>query len=358
MHLWLDAQLDVAESTSAQQAVRLGLLTPDGLAAVAGGADTALAAPVAQGLIAQELERCGAATFFPDFASYLEDITYLVVNTQQMWGTHLHTYLWPFQLRERRIQLLRRLSTYSDHMAYLVSSPSAILLNKETQTLTEILSEMSDDTLVFTYHQLREVRGLFTNVINDSLVHLFTAGRSGIWPYLFFSDGVVYIRRKSLSITFKTDHIVEAARAQLRQICAERIKTAAPGFKFSIQGIAKHPGYYFEFLTLEEYALLLAHYTIRRTTIYITAIPLAKLLQMQASGEIPADLRMDFQPDKRIGMLSRFFSVVFTTVLDLLDKKQAALRERVEQEVVAHLGLTAYWSQARAIPNKGGVEYR
>ncbi|GAC1396090.1 MAG: acyl-CoA dehydrogenase family protein [Chloroflexota bacterium] len=36
---------------------RLGLLTPDGLAAVAGGADTALAAPVAQGLIAQELER-------------------------------------------------------------------------------------------------------------------------------------------------------------------------------------------------------------------------------------------------------------------------------------------------------------
>ena len=67
------------------------------------------------------------AAFFPDFAAYLEDIAYLVVNTQQKWGTHLNTYGWRFQLKERRLLELRRLCTFSDQIAYLIPSPSAIL---------------------------------------------------------------------------------------------------------------------------------------------------------------------------------------------------------------------------------------
>src|SRR5258708_3264319 len=288
----------------------------------------------------------------------MEYIVYMVVNTQQKWGTHLHTYGWRFQLKERRLLLLRRLCTYSDHIAYLVTSPSAILGDAETATLSAILSELSSDELVFTYHQLREVRGLFTNVINNGMVHLFIDGRNGIWPYLFFSDGVVYIKRKSLEFSLTTEQIANTVREQLRMVCAETIKNQAPGFKFSIQGIVKHPGYYFEFLSLEDYFELLARFTINRTTNDITAIPFEKLRQMQANGEISADLPMDFPSDQRIGILSRFFSVVFASVLGMLDKKQEALRQQLEQEVVRHLGLETYWEQALTIPNKGGVEYR
>nr|MDQ2717623.1 type I-D CRISPR-associated protein Cas10d/Csc3 [Chloroflexota bacterium] len=197
----------------------------------------------AKDLVAEELRCVNVEGFFPDFATYLEDITFLVVNTQQKYGTHLHTYLWRLQLRERRLLLLRRLCTYSDHIAYLVTSPSTILL--ENETLTTILAELSDDELVFTYHQLREVRGLLTNVINNGVVDLFTQGQErDIWPYLFFSDGVVYIRRKSLQFMLTTTQIVEAVQSRLRALCAQTIKNQAPGFKFSIQGIAKHPGYY------------------------------------------------------------------------------------------------------------------
>src|SRR6266568_6451646 len=171
----------------------------------------------AKDLVAEQLRLCNVEMFFPDFAAYLEDITYLVVNTQQKWGTNLHTYLWRFQLPERRLLLLRRLCTYSDHIAYLVPSPSSILSEAEARTLSTILSELSDDELVFTYHQLREVRGLFTNVVNNGMIHLFTDGRDGIWPYLFFSDGVVYIKRKSLSVTVTTEQIVETVQAQLRE---------------------------------------------------------------------------------------------------------------------------------------------
>ena len=312
----------------------------------------------AKDLIAEQLRLCKVEMFFPNFAAYLEDITYLVVNTQQKWGTNLHTYLWHLQLPERRLLLLRRLCTYSDHIAYLVPAPSAILAEAETRTLTTILSELSDDELVFTYHQLREVRGLLTNVINNGMVQLFKGGREGIWPYLFYSDGVVYIKRKSLEVAITTKQTVETVQAQLRQICAGTIKSHAPGFKFSIQGIAKHPGYYFEFLSLEEYAELLARFTINRTSNDITVVPLTKLRQMQANGEIASSLPMDFTPDIRIGMVGRFLSVVFLALLDKLDKKQNALREQVEQEVVKYLGLTPFWEQAQTIPNKGGVEYR
>lgn len=314
----------------------------------------------AKTIIARELEGCGADDFFSNWRTYLEDIAYLVVNTQEQWGTHLITFGWNLQLPEKRILELRRLCTYSDCIAYLLPMPSAILPTGDARKLNTILAELSDDELVFTYHQLREVRGLLTNVINDSLVHLYTdAGRrDDIWPYLFFSDGVVYIARKKLRLTIASEQVVEAVETRLREICAPRIKQGAPGFKFDNKGIAKHPEYYFDFLSLEEYAELLASFTIIVTRNDVTAGPLEKLRQMQGRREIPVDIDLNFVPDPRAGMMSRFLSVVFLTLLSKLDKKQDALRELVEKAVVERLGLTPYWGQSKAIPNKGGTEYR
>jgi len=309
-------------------------------------------------MIADELQACKAEAFFPDLSLYLEDLTYLVINTHQKYGTHLHTYLWQLRLRERRLQILRRLCIYSDHIAYLVSSPAAIV--HEGETLSTILAELSDDELVFTYHQVREVRGLLTSVINNALVQLFKDGREGeIRPYLFFSDGVVYIQRKRCQFTLSPEQIVESVTRHLRELCAGSIRTQAPGFKFSIQGMAKYPPYYFEFLSLEEYGELLAYFTLRGTKNDVTAIPFARIRQMQTAGEIPASLPLDhLVADVRAGMLSRFLSVVFVTVLGLLDKKQQTLRARVEQAVVGHLELVPYWNPSLAIPNRGGMEYR
>lgn len=315
----------------------------------------------AKDIISEQLRRCNAEEFLPDFATYLEDIAFLVVNTQQRWGTHLNTYGWHFHLKEKRVLELRRLCTYSDQIAYLVPSPAEILSSSDTKYLTTILSELSNDELVFSYHQLREVRGLFTNVVNNGLVRLFTEGHDGsvgIWPYLFFSDGVVYLKRKSLNIQITTEQIVETVREELRKTCFDTIKDYAPGFKFSIQGIAKHPGYYFEFLTLEEYVGLLVKFTIERTKNDVSVTPLGKIQQMQARREIAADIPTNFTADLRTSVVSRFFSVVFLTLLGSLDKKQEALREQVEREVIKHLGLGPYWETSKTIPNKGGVEYR
>ena len=157
----------------------------------------------AKDLVAEQLRLCNVEIFFPDFAAYLEDITYLIVNTQQKMGyKSTSTDIWRFQLPERRLLVLRRLCTYSDHIqltSFLL--PLLIMSEAESRTLTTILAELSDDALVFTYHQLREVRGLLTNVINNGMVQLYTGGCEGIWPYLFFSNGVIYIKRKAFRLT-------------------------------------------------------------------------------------------------------------------------------------------------------------
>jgi CRISPR-associated protein Csc3 len=314
----------------------------------------------AKQIIMEELRKCKVEDFCPDFIDYLEDITFLVVNTQRKWGTHLTTFGWQLRLREDRLSLLRELCTYSDLVAYGLSSPSTIDSGQDAAPhLKTILSHLSDDQLVFSYHHVREVRGLLTNVINGAIGHLVAPDEQpGIWAYLFFSDGIIYIQRKTRVFTLSMESIIERVQERLREICAGVIKSQAPGFKFSIQGIARYPGYYFEFLQLEEFATLLARFTVNRTRNDITALPLAKLRQMQATGEIAADLPVDFKSDYRAGMVSRFLSVVFATLLGKLDKKQQAQYKRVEQAVIEVLGLKPYWEQAKTIPNKGGVEYR
>ena len=145
--------------------------------------------------------------------------------------------------------------------------------------LRDILESLSEHKLTFHYHQLRDVRGLFTSVVNNGIINLFTneGKREGIWPYLFFSDGVVYLARKTVKLSITDEQVVEAVKKQLQQVCSVRVRQDAPGFAFSNQGNAKHPEYYFEFLSLEDYLQLLIDSTMRRTVRDVTAGPFEKL---------------------------------------------------------------------------------
>ena len=48
---------------------------------------------------------------------------------------------------------------------------------------------------------------------------------------------------------------------------------------------------------------------------------------------------MTFTTDKRAGMVSRFLSVLFGTLLGMLDKKQETLRQQVEALLVKTPGV-------------------
>jgi CRISPR-associated protein Csc3 len=306
--------------------------------------------------LGDHLCQCNGALFWPDFATYLEDIAFLALVTRVQ-ETMLRRGEWHFHLPEQRILFLHRLCMYATLLANGVRSPHAIQSSPAAHALSTALAELSGGKLEFCYHQLRQVRGVLSSAINNG-VHRLLVESGGIWPYLFFPDGTIYIKRTSLAMRPSPERMAEAVKAELRDLCAERIRADGAGFKFSNQARAKHPDFYFEFLSINEYTDLLARFTVLSTRNDISPKPLATLRQMQEAGEIDADLPMDFLPDLRIGMFARFLSVVFNNVLGLLDRECAGLREDTERLVVSHLGLGSYWEKSASIPHKGGFDYR
>jgi CRISPR-associated protein Csc3 len=324
-----------------------------GAAAQAGLAESGPAAREwATAALGELLRQCQAEEFFADFEDYLEEIAFLACRESA-----LDPADWRFRLPLPRLALLQRCFTYANLLAQYASSPRAVQSAQQAGALPAALATLSGGQLEFCYHQLREVRGLLSGAINGGMHRLLTEW-GGVWPYLFFPHGTVYLKRSSQEVHPSSEAIAEAVRAELRDLCAERIRVDAAGLKFSNQARVKHPDYYYEFLSMEEYGELLARCTVLRTRNDISARPLETLRQMLASGEIDADLPVDFTPDLRIGMLARFFSVVFTHVLGKLLGKQADLREVAEQAVVSHLGLDPYWERSESIPNRGGFNYR
>ena len=302
----------------------------------------------------RQIESLGLAKFLPNYETYLDDIVFLAINTQKRSGTHLNSYLFRFGLKERQLSILRQLCAYSDVIAYFVQSPTDIINGRGASALREAMAFISQDTLRFAYHKMRDVRGLLTNVLNNSVTRLLRD--QGLIPYLFFPDGVVYLMDRTNSIEATEEIIIHAAKEELTKVCKRRIWHSKPGFKFDPKGLVKKPEYYHDFLSAGDYIRLITDQAISMTTRDISANPAAKLLEMQTDGLTPQEIDTAFEPDLRIGMLARFLINLWKEVFDRIADKET--RETLVKQVLNRLELTDLWSAAEGIPNKGGVEYK
>lgn len=314
--------------------------------------DTAAIQQVGQIMI-EEFYQIGFDQFFPEFADYLDDIVFLAVNTQRQKGTNLNSYGFQLKLKERRLSLLRQLCTYSDLLTYLVRSPEHVIYGEGANGLKRALDVLSQDTLALAYHKLNEVRGLLTNVLNNSVMRLLETQQA--IPYLFFPNGVVYLIERPAAFKVTLDTVAKSARAELGRICAGRIKGDAPAFKFDPKGLVKKPDYYHDFLSPADYVRMIGDKAIQMTKNDISTSPAKKMLEMKQAGDLPAEIDT-FEPDVRIGVLARFLINLWKEVIERMPDEK--LQERLQKQVVERLGLTDFWDMAQTIPNRGGVEYK
>jgi CRISPR-associated protein Csc3 len=303
---------------------------------------------------ARQIEALGLAAFFPTYRDYLDDIVFLAVNTQKSRSTHLNSYLFRFGLKERQLSVLRQLCAYSDVIAYLVQSPSEIVYGRGANALREGLAFISQDTLAFAYHKMKDVRGLLTNVLNNSVTHLLQ--EQGVLPYLFFPDGVVYLMAAGTTLEVDRNRLAQAARDELVRVCQKRIAKDKPGFKFDPKGLVKKPDYYHDFLSAAQYVRLIAEQSVSMTTRDISVSPAEKLQEMKVEGLVPADIDVAFEPDTRLGVLARFLINLWKEVLERIPDKLTY--DRLTKQVLERLELTELWKTAERIPGKGGVEYK
>ncbi|PDW01379.1 type I-D CRISPR-associated protein Cas10d/Csc3 [Candidatus Viridilinea mediisalina] len=151
-----------------------------------------------ESIIEQQGERLNFAAFLPTWRDYLDDIAFLAQNTQKVKDAAMNWSLYPkLQLDQRRLLTLRYLSSFADILVH-ITRPADVAerdsRGRDTAqnlraTLGMLFGTQRPPRLA--YHQLTEVRGLLSNLINNSLMHALEP--QGYQPYLFFPDGVVYL---------------------------------------------------------------------------------------------------------------------------------------------------------------------
>lgn len=149
------------------------------------------------------------AAFLAEWQRYLDDIVFIAQNTQKVQGANLDwsAYL-DLQLHERRLLTLRQLASFADVLVH-ITHPADVAgrdsRGRDTaQNLRSTLGMLFglEGAPRLAYHQLTEVRGLLSNLINNALLHALEA--QGYEPFLFFPDGVVYLAPQHASV--ELDH--------------------------------------------------------------------------------------------------------------------------------------------------------
>lgn len=141
--------------------------------------------------------------FCPTWHEYLDDIVFLAQNTQTVEGANLNLRDFSScKTSPRRLEVLRLLSSIADILVH-ITSPSDVILrgsddrDRATNLRTKMMQLFGAESAPrFVYHRLTEVRGLLSNLINNSAME--SLKELGCEPFLYFANGVVYLADKDI----------------------------------------------------------------------------------------------------------------------------------------------------------------
>jgi CRISPR-associated protein Csc3 len=141
--------------------------------------------------VVPEVEALNLDRFFPNYATYLEDIMALALAHSAHYhhdGEGLVRDYDPYGLARERVVQLKHLMRAAD----TVDLSHSLLERHHKQDFLFHLNTFSDEPYEFGTHQLTEDRGLLSNVVHESIVaHLRDV--HGLIPLLFYPDGVAYL---------------------------------------------------------------------------------------------------------------------------------------------------------------------
>lgn len=181
--------------------------------------------PQIRRIIERQGERLNFAAFLPEWKDYLDDIAFLAQNTQKVKDAAMNWSLFPnLQLNERRILTLRYLASFADvlvHITHPADVAERDVRGRDTaQNLRATLAMLfgTERPPRLAYHQLTEVRGLLSNLINNGLMRALE--QQGYQPYLFFPDGVVYLVADEQTVKLEREQILDALWGEIGAILA------------------------------------------------------------------------------------------------------------------------------------------
>lgn len=134
--------------------------------------------------------------FLADWQTYLDDLVYIAQNTQTVQGANLNARDFALVHPERRLAILRMLSSVVDVLVH-ITSPADVqhrdvrgrnIAGNLRSKLTDLFGDEHAPRLA--YHKLQEVRGLLSNLLNNAVADLLN--EQGYQPFLYFPEGMIY----------------------------------------------------------------------------------------------------------------------------------------------------------------------
>ena len=352
-------------------------------------------------LFDQKIQQLGIDRFIhPDapevYKEYLDDLMCIAFNAQRRWDTN-----WNFSeyglnpaLKDRSLRQLADLTCLADSLASIVKHPQ----DAEHYRLTELLHNLSDGQLQFTYHSIAENRGVLTNVVNNAVmeayVSLNTENCTYYEPLLYLPTGVIYLALKDAPLIDPVD-LPNRVVGKMKRLCFEQLRLRQTGFGRDGKGM-KYADYYTLFCDDKGLMQIALDATLRILTPNKSSVAPSrsqKLAEFQQQGVLSTDYNFQLKNDIRVDQLAEFGDVISRKIWgDRIERIEQVRKERSQarkkdkslselppiklttkdlvHKVAEFLGLAKYSPQIREIQqinetlkemklkgNTGGVPY-
>lgn len=278
---------------------------------------------------------------------HLDTLAWITQNTQERYDTHRPTVDFKLTLSEKVCELCANLTKMADKLASIVKHPADIAQT----SITDLLHRFSDGQLRFTYHNLAEVRGVLTNIINNALLDAHR--KCGWQPLLFFPNGAAYCGASEATAVDPAD-VPDAVVAKVRQLCARQLAQRHVGFGRDGKGL-KFPDYYWLFFEVAELIRVGAGGALKKLHEGgnpASAKRSAALVEFRRKGLLPASLAIEFGDDIRIDQFAEFSDLAERKIWQAFCEKRK-IKDPVDaaQLILEHLGLSTLRTDFDSIAN-------
>ena len=320
-------------------------------------------------IIDQKVQQLGLDRFInPDdskfYKDYIDDLLCMAYNAQRRWDTN-----WNFSefglnptLKDRVLRSLSDLTCLADSLASIVKHP----YDAENTRLNDLLHNLSDGQLKFTYHSISENRGVLTNVVNNALVDAHTSLNTDdctdYEPLLYLPTGVIYLARRAAP-TVKRDGLSTRVVDSIKTLCAGQLRQRQTGFGRDGKGM-KYADYYslfFDDAGLMQVALDATLRILRTGKPSVATSRSENLAKFQQQGVLPADYNFKFTDDLRIDQIAEFGDVISRKVWgERIDKIEIARKQNKKLPAPPNLELVykvaEFWSLSEYLPQIRAIQ--
>ena len=172
--------------------------------------------------IAAEIERLALGDFFPDWPSYLEDITSLVrghsghrhSGGERLIARRATAYTLGLERINALLHLMRAADVVDLSHTLTERKHKADFLGNLNAALADLGRSVQYE---FFTHRLTEQRGILTNVLHNAIADELQA-RYDLLPLLYYPDGIAYLAEKGQSPTIGEEDLARMAERVARTI--------------------------------------------------------------------------------------------------------------------------------------------